>query len=378
MSPRARPSPAFLLAAVLAAALLGAACGEKSTAPTEYRIGAVLSLTGRGATYGEEARNGMQLAVDQLNAGPFKRAPLRLLVADSGSSAKQALAAFHQLIDADHVFVATGFLLSDEALACAPLANQRKVVLLSPFAASNDIKNAGDYVFRNRESASRQAEAIARAAVERFGRKRLAVLYSNAANGISYRDGFDDTVLRLKVPIPTAVSFQEGKADYRPEIEKLRAAAPDAVYLAGLDKELGLILKQAKAAGFAPQFFASAAAISPRLLAIAGDGAEGLVCGSAPFDPASTEPHVREFVTAYRERYGSLPGFLAANAYDAIEIVAGRLKAGATDGEALKSALYTVQDYPGVGGTTSFDPFGEVDKPITLLQVKNGAFRPLP
>jgi branched-chain amino acid transport system substrate-binding protein len=378
MSLRGRWRALACLLAALAAALLGTACGGKGAAPAEYRIGAVLALTGRGSTYGAEAKNGMQLAVDQLNAGSFRRTPVRLLVKDSQSGAEPALAAFRRLIDDDHVYAATGFLLSDEALACAPLANQRRVVLLSPFATSSDLKNAGDYVFRNCESAAHQAAAIARAAVERFGKRRLAILYPNAANGISHRDGFVDAVVRQRAPIPTAVAFEEGRPDYGPEIEKVRAAKPDAVFLTGLDKELGLILRQAKAAGFTPQFFASATAVSPRLLALAGDAAEGLVCGSVPFDRASREPQVSEFVAAYRQRFGTVPGFLAANAYDAIQILAGRLAAGARDGEALKNALYTVQNYPGAGGRTSFDAFGEVDKPIRLVQVRNGAFQPLP
>jgi branched-chain amino acid transport system substrate-binding protein len=129
--------------------------------------------------------------------------------------------------------------------------------------------------------------------------------------------------------------------------------------------------------GFAPQFFASAGAISPKLLELAGPSAEGLVCGSAPFDPDSDEPRVRSFVAAYEKRFGSPPDFLAANSYDAIQILAGLIREGADTGEKLKAGLYAVKDYPGIGGSTTFDSYGDVDKPIILVQVQNGAFRPL-
>ncbi|HEX2643483.1 MAG TPA: ABC transporter substrate-binding protein [Thermoanaerobaculia bacterium] len=379
MSPRRRLSPWLALVVVSMTCALSSSCSRGEPEPTEYKIGAVLCLSGRGASYGERAQNGFKLAIDELNAGDFKGKPLRLVTQNTESSRDQARAAFQGLIEKEKITAAVGFLLSDEVLACAPLANQRKVVLLSPFAGSDDIKNAGDYVFRNRESASRQAEAIARIAVERFAEKRFAVLHSRSANGISYRDAFVDAVLRLGIATPPpTVSFEEGKTDYREQIQRLRDKAPEAVYLAGLDRELGLILKQSAELGFKPQFFASAAAISPKLLDIAGTAAEGLVGGSAPFDPESSDPRVQAFVASYEKRFGSPPDFLAANAYDAIHLIADQIRSGARDGESLKKGLYAVKNYPGIGGTMSFDSFGEVDKPITLVQVQKGSFRPLP
>lgn len=151
---------------VVIAVMALAACGKRNQSPNEYRIGAVLALTDRGASYGNRARMGMELAAAELNAQPeFKNHPIVLKIEDSRSSAKDALSAFQKLIDLDHVPVAIGFVLSDEVLTCAPIANDRKIVLLTTAAGSDKIKDAGDYIFRNRESGSLQAEVIARACV---------------------------------------------------------------------------------------------------------------------------------------------------------------------------------------------------------------------
>lgn len=369
MRPRARQ---VLLSIVLVTL---AACGGSE--PREYKIGSILALTGRGKTYSEEARKGMELAIEQLNAGEFKETPIRLIVADSGSDTDKAIEELRTLTDQEHVPVVVGMILSDEVLAAAPESTKRKVVILSPNASSDDIKNAGDYVFRNRESAALQSEALARAAVERFGRKKIAILHSRSANAISYRDAFVDALVSLGQPLPSMVSYEEGKTDYTREIAALRAKEPDAVYLAGLDKEMGLILKEARESGFAPQFFASAGAISTGFLEAAGPAAEGLVSGSALFDADSEEPHVRSFVTAYERLHNEKPGRIAANAYDAINIVASVFKKGARDADGVKDGLYAVKDYPGVGGVTTFDSFGEVEKPIVLFEVQDGKFKPL-
>jgi branched-chain amino acid transport system substrate-binding protein len=368
-----RPRPRLVLLSIVLVAL--AACGGSE--PKEYKIGSILALTGRGKTYSEEARKGMELAVAQLNDSDFKETPIRLIVADSGSDTAKAVEELRTLTDQEHVPVVIGMILSDEVLAAAPESTKRKVVILSPNASSDDIKNAGDYVFRNRESAALQSEAVARAAVQRFGRKKIAILHSASANAISYRDAFVDALVGLGEPIPSMVSYEEGKTDYTKEIAALQAKQPDAVYLAGLDKEMALILKEARESGFAPQFFASAGAISDSLLETAGPAAEGLVSGSALFDPDSQEPHVHAFVTAYEKLHGQKPGRIAANAYDAVNLVASVLKKGATDADGIKNGLYAVKDYPGVGGVTTFDSFGEVQKPIALFQVQNGKFKPL-
>jgi branched-chain amino acid transport system substrate-binding protein len=379
MPKKSRIAAAGALAAALAFLFCFANCSKQPAVEGgPIKIGAVLALTSRGATYGQRALHGMQLAVDELNATAFfRKRPLKLLAEDSQSTAAQALSAFKKLIDVDRITVGIGFVLSDEVLTCAPVANAKKVVLLTTAAGSDEIRDAGDYVFRNRESGAAQAEPLAQACIERSKLREIAILHSNSANGVSYRDGFRQAVERLGGSIVAVVGYNEGKDNFRAEIEKLRAKSPKAVYLAGLDKEMGLILKQAHELGFAPRFFASAGGISQKLLEIAGSGAEGLVCASAPFDAESSDPHVRNFANTYRSRFGEAPDFIAANSYDAVYMVADLFEAGAVTGEQIKTGLYAIRDFPGVGGRTTFDNNGEVTKPVTLVTVQNGRFVPV-
>jgi len=352
---------------------------HRQTTPSEFRIGAVLALTDRGATYGNRARMGMELAVTELNAQPdFKSHPIILKIEDSRSSAKDALSAFQKLADLDHVPVVIGFVLSDEVLTCAPVANQRKIVLLTTAAGSDKIKDAGDYIFRNRESGSLQADVIARACVEQLGIREVGILHSTSANGVSYKDGFKAAAQRLGVKIVGTVEYNEGKNDYHAEIERMRATNPKAVYLAGLDHEMGLILKQSRQVGFAPQYLASAGGVSQKLIELAGQGAEGLVCATAPFDIQSTDSRVWQFVSAYKAKFNEDPDWIAANSYDAVVMLANIFQKYGTAPDQIKAALYATKKFPGIGGTTTFDSDGEVSKPLLLVQVVNSLFQPFP
>lgn len=341
------------------------------------KIGVVLSITGRGATYGQRALNGMRLAADKLNAEePFALSPIQLVEADSHSSAAQALSAFRKLIDVDRVSVVIGFVLSDEVLTCAPIANARHVVLLTTAAGSDQIADAGDYVFRNRESAKLQAEALAANCIERLHLTNVAILHSLSSNGVSYAADFSKAVQKYGARVSASESFAEGKTDYRSEIERVRSKQLQAVYLAGLDQEMGLILRQAREVGYKPQFLASPGAISQKLLDIAGSAAEGLITASAAFHADSTDPLIRSFADAYTARFGTAPDFIAANSYDAVFLIAAAFRRGIATGDDIKTFLYSVRDFPGVGGRTTFDSRGEVFKPISLVRVSNGRFIP--
>lgn len=351
-------------------------CAKKDE--NEIKIGAILPLTGRAATYGERSYNGIKLALKKINSSTVHaKTPINIIVEDSQSQAQSSISAFQKLVSVNKVPVIIGLLTSDEALSCAPIAEKTKTVLFSPGASSMDIKFAGDFVFRNRESSDIQAEVIAKACIDRSGGKDIAILHANAANAVSYRDSFINAVKHLGFDVTNIVVYNEGNTDYRAEIEKLRALKPKAVYLAGYDTELGIILKQCRELAFKPDFYASTGAVSHKLLEIAQQGAEGLICATAPFNAESEEPHIKDFVDSFTTEYGEPPDWLAANSYDAVIITAHILNSGARSGEEIKKCLYTTRDFPGVSGSTTFDEFGEVIKPIKLIMVKDGQFASL-
>ncbi|MDL1985617.1 MAG: ABC transporter substrate-binding protein, partial [Deltaproteobacteria bacterium] len=312
-------------------------------------------------------------AVDQVNSDT-QHNPIKLIVEDSQSQASRAVTSFTKLVNINKVPVIAGLLTSDEALACAPLAIKHKVVLFTPGAISEKLKEAGSYVFRNRESVELQTAAIANECVERTEGGKIAILHANAANAISYRDTFMAACEALGANIVGSVPFNEGKMDYRSELEQLRALSPASVYLAGYDSELGLILKQAREIGLEVNFFASAGAVTPKLLEIAPKGAEGLIAASASFDPQSTVPYVRDFVDAYTARFGKEPDWLAANSYDAIQMLAQIAEKNQFDSQQIRDGLIGMKNFPGVSGTTTFDRNGGVKKSIALVRVQNGKF----
>lgn len=352
------------------AVILIFACSQKQES---HKIGVVLSLCGKGAVYGERSLNGMKIAQEELNKLPyFQKTPINLIVEDSRSKPSDALLAFNKLISYDKVGIVLGMVLSDEVLTCAPTANKNKIVLFSPGAGSTKITEAGPYICRNRESAEIQAGALANACIK-MNLMKVAILYSQAANGVSYKNAFKKEFSGAGGKVISEIAFIEGVNDYRPEIQKAVNSKPDAVYLAGLDREIGLLLKQARGVNFNMQFFASAGAVSPKLLEIAGESAEGLISVSASFDPNDNSRSVTNFVDAYKAKYKVEPEWVAANSYEALKIMGSLIESGDRTGEEIKKGLDNLL-YEGFSGKLKFDSKGEVQKTPKLLSVINGKF----
>ncbi len=339
----------------------------------DNKIGVILSLTGKGASYGNRSLNGIKIAVDELNSRDFfKKNKIVLVTEDSKSNANNAVMAFEKITTIDNASIVIGMVLSDEVLACAKLANEREVVILSPGAGSIAITEAGPYIYRNRESAYTQADAIAKACYD-LNKTEVAILYSNAANGISYKDAFKKSLRKYNGNISIEIGFNEGLNDYQAEIERVLQSKPNAIYLAGVDREIGLIIKQAAELKNNVQLFASAGAVTPKLLEIAGKGAEGLITVSESFDPTDKAVKESVFVKNYLNKYGELPEWVAANSYEATMLIGKLIEGGCKTGKDFKHALDTVS-FQSFSGTLTFDNNGDVIKSTRLLKVENGEF----
>ena len=114
---------------------------------------------------------------------------------------------------------------------------------------------------------------------------------------------------------------------------------------------------------------------SPQVIEIAGDASEGLIVAT-PWFGEKDEPKVQEFVKKYEEKYGAKPDQFAAQAYDALYIMAEGLKnAGEADRDALRDSLAEIKDLDGVLGKFSFDEEGDVVMEPTVLVIKEGKFQ---
>lgn len=357
--------------AALATLVLTFSCAKKE----EIKIGAILPLTGEGAKYGQSAKRGIDLAVEEINLkGGIKGKKLTVVYEDSKGDPKEGTSAIQKLITMEKVPAIIGAMASSVTLAVAPIAEKNKVVLLSPASSAPKITYAGDYIFRNCYSDLYEGRKMAHYIYNETTYRKIAIIHINNDYGIGLRDAFRGEFTKLGGNVTATETYGFGTTDFRTQISKIKDANPDAVYIVGY-AEMGRLLVQAKELGLKVPFFSCIMFEDPDILKVAGEVAEGIVYTFPSYNPESKEDVVANFVSSFEKKYNQKPDGFAANAYDALKILVVAIKEGGEKSQQIKKALYSIKNYPGVTGETSFDKNGDVIKLIGIKRVEKGDFK---
>jgi len=340
----------------------------------EIEIGAILPLTGDAAKYGESAKKGINLAIDECNENfGIKGKNIKIIYEDDQADPRTGVSAAQKLIFVDKVQAIIGALPSSVTLAIAPIAEKNRVVILSPASSAPTITHAGDFIFRNVASDTLEGTAMAEFVCNNLKFKSVAILYINNDFGFGLRDSFRKRYDAACGTVLLAESFEQASTDFRSQLSKIKAQNPEAIYLIGY-KEMGRILRQAQELGIKCQILSFTMFEDPEILNIAGSIAEGTYYTSRSYDSKAGEGIMGEFNKDYRLKYNAEPDIFAALSYDAAKIIVKAIGEGGNFGPRIKEALYTIKNYDGATGRISFDEFGDVAGSIGIKRVKQGIF----
>ena len=351
----------FAVSAAMLAAILATACAGTAAKPA-YRIGVMESLTGPGESYGTVANQAKQMAADEINAaGGIDGRPLELVVEDSQCSAQGAVAAYRKLTSADSVRIILGTSCSGAMLGAAPLAEADGVILFSGLASNPDIARAGDYIFRTQISDVEVGIGTGNLLWD-DGIRRLATITEST----DYAEGIRrTTVIQFEARggrVVAAERFASDIIDFRSQLSKLIAAAPEAIHLSPQSEfAAGTILKQARELGYDGPVYAETVSVGTTALEIAGPAADGMKAIVSDLAPDNAKG--QQVLTNFRERYDyvTLPWHLAS-AYDNVYIAAECLGQTGDDQDAdgFRDCLYGITWSGAIGDNYSFDADGEV------------------
>jgi len=341
------------------------------------KIGAVLPLTGDGAQYGDNARKGIDLALDEINSsGDLKGKTVKVIYEDDQLNPRLGTQAMNKLVSIDKVIAVIGAAASSTTLAIAPIAEQNKIVLLSPMSTSHEITNAGDYIFRNVTSDIYEGAAMAELAYNKFGYRKIALFTIDNAGNIGMTNAFRTKFTELGGEILTYEKGPQGGTDFRTQITKIKSTTPEAIYAIGFPLEVGNFIKQAGELGVKAQILSAQTAEDPQVVEIAGNAVNGLIFSTTTLDPERASEATKDFILKFEGKYNEKPGSFADYSYDAMKILALAVKNVGTNPTKIKDYLYTIKEYPGASGVTSFDKNGDVVKPIFIKTYKDGKVAP--
>ena len=341
-------TPSFKTSLLSVALAMGATVAVGVQAAV-IRIGAAEAVSGPAGQYGVSIRNGLQLAVDEINAaGGVKGNKLTLLVEDEQGKKEQAIDVFKKLIFQDKVLMLFGPTLSNSAQAADPIAQAAKTVVFGTSNTADGITSIGDFVFRNSVTEGDVLPETLRVAIKHGKLTKVAVLYGN--DDVFTKSGYDafkKALDTLKMPVTTTETFAKGDVDFMAQLTKFKASGADAVVLSALIAEGAPIMVQARQLGLNVPFIGGNGMNSVKIFDLAKEKSDNLWVGSPWALTSQTKPN-QHFVVAYTQKYKAAPDQFGAQAYDAVAIVAaalGKIKLSGNleaDRIALRDALPTV------------------------------------
>jgi branched-chain amino acid transport system substrate-binding protein len=346
--------------------------GEGKTA----LIGANLELSGKSAPWGQDSKNGILMALEEVNAKPEQKVKLKVVFEDNKSEPGASKNAMKKLVTQDGVLAVIGAVGSNRTIAAADVAMEEKVPIVTHASTNVTITKKGEYVSRICFDDDFQGSVMAKFAFNSLKADTAVIMVSK---GNAYSEGlsvsFRKTFTELGGKIVDELAYQEGVQDFKTHVTTLKNKNPKVVWVPGYFNEVGLIVKQAREAGFQAPFLGGDGWDDKTLFRLGGPAIKGnYVCNH--FDPGDPDPVVQEFVKKYKAKYKEVPGAMAALGYDALLAMADSAnRAKELKPEAMKDAINSMKGVKGVCGIINMGPDREVVKNAVVLETSETEFK---
>jgi branched-chain amino acid transport system substrate-binding protein len=354
----------------------GAPGGGGSEAAATVKIGLMGDLTGENSGLVIPPRNAAQLAFEEYNAtNPATK--IEMVEYDSQGVPEQATALAQQAINTDKIVGLIGPAFSGESRQVGPILEEGMIPSVSASATNPGLaENGWKYWHRIVGNDLSQGGAVAGYMTRALGTKNVFVIHDNQEYSKGVADVVAKTLTDSGVTIETDVVDPQG-SDYASTVNKVKAAAPDAIFYGGYYAQAGRLLKQLREGGVEAQFLSGDGSLDAGLAKGAGGtNADGAIV-SCPclIDPTGEAgPESKKLADAYKAKYNAATAIYAGEGYDAATAFIEAIKAGKTDAESINEYLKTI-DVPGVTKQIKFAENGEPEvSDVYVYLFKGGAY----
>ena len=345
------------------------------------KIGGTGPLTGGAAIYGNAAKNGAELAVEEINA--LGGMQFELKYEDDAHDAEKAVNAYNALKDWG-MQVSLGSVTSKPCEATSAETFADRIFAITPSASSTSVTDGKDNMFQMCFADPNQGSASAQYIFDKKMGTKVAVIYKNDdVYSMGIYNTFVEKAEELGLEVVSTTTFTEdSQNDFSVQLTEAKNAEADLIFLPIYYTPASLILKQAKDMGYAPKFFGV-------------DGMDGIlslenfdtslaegVMLLTPFNADSTDAKTAAFVAKFQEKYGEIPNQFAADGYDCVyAIYQACTNAGVTadmsasDICAKMIEQFTSMSFDGLTGTAmTWDATGAVSKTPKGMVIKDAAY----
>jgi len=343
----------------------------------DVKLAYVGEISGSGAVSGGNFRDGIILAVEEINAkGGILKEKIALSQLDTQTNPGVARSQMQKAIDGDP-YVILGPIFSGNVKVTMPLLQQAEIPHLIGGEAG-ELTSLGDrYLFRTSFGQQIGMPKISNYIRDELKAKTIALIWVNNDFGKGGRDNLMKEMAARNIKIVADVSTESGQVDFAADVVKLKAANADAVFVYSNEEECARIMREARKQGLKGPFVGDTTLLSQKTIELAGEAANG-VQGHVGLTVDAPIPAVTEFGQKFQKRFNYKPDHNGIKGYTGVYAVkyVTEKKLGKFDRKGFAAAMHgltiTPADEPAILMETTWDNNGEIDRISFLAEVVNG------
>jgi branched-chain amino acid transport system substrate-binding protein len=325
----------LVVAAVTAlAAAAVSAQATQGVSANEIVIGSIQDLSGPLAGYGRDLRNGMTMAVDEINEkGGVNGRKMRVIFEDSGYDPRKAALAAQKLVNQDRIFAMVGHLGTAQNNAAMPIQFEKNVINFFPVTAAREMY---DPFHRLKYAFAATYYDQVRAALPKLVRernvKKVCIIYQDDEFGLEVMRGGETALKTMNMQFAEKTSYKRGATDFSSQVARMKADSCELVLLGTIIRETIGTIAESRKTGFNPIFLGTSAAYTDLIHKLGGPAMNGMYATMTVQNPYLDEANaqLRAWANKYKGRFNSDPSVFSAYGYIGIENFArGIQKAGA-------------------------------------------------
>ena len=361
--------PLVLLAA--AAALATGTAGAQT-----IKIANIVELSGAGATSGTNFKDGVELAVKEINAaGGILGHRIETTTSDTQSNPGVAKGLAQKAID-DDVFAVFGPVFSGSIMVSMTETRRAEIPNFTGGEASAITKQGNPYIFRTSFTQDTAMPKVARYIASNLKAKTVALIFVNNDYGKGGRDAIMKALDAVNVKVIADISTEQSQVDFSVPVLKAKQANADIVFVYTNEEESARALRELRKQGWTKPIVGETTLVGQKVIELAGDAANGAVAHVGLTIDAPL-PAMRAFRAKFEKAYKYLPDHNGIKGYTGVYLLkAGIEKVGKLDRKAVAKALHglsvSAAKEPGVIMDVSIDANGDLDRESFVVEARNG------
>jgi branched-chain amino acid transport system substrate-binding protein len=362
------------------------AAEQQGVSKAEIVVGTIQDLSGPLAGYGKQARNGMQLRIEELNEqGGVHGRKIKLLVEDSGYDPKRAVLAAQKLVNQDKIFIMAGHLGTAQNNAAMPIQFEKKVVNFMPLTAAREMYEAPNALkYALLSSYYDQMRLTLPQMVADRNAKKVCIIYQDDEFGLEVLRGSEAGLKTINMELTEKTSFKRGSTDFSSQVAKMKSASCELVVLGTIIRETIGTVAEARKTGFNPVFFASVAAYTDLIHKLGGKAMDGIYATMVvqnPYTDEASQP-IRFWANKYKTKFSEDPTVFSAYGYIMIDIMIQAAQKAGTQltTESFVKAMNSLTVPPDFFGTPklTFTNTQRLGSELSRLsQIQDGKWKPV-